>query len=186
MAMNPRVLIGVPCGETLHSRTAFSLFNLRGKATLEIQISADIAQNRNRLVERALHGDYTHLLFVDSDMFFAPDTLERMLAHDKDILGLACNRRKLPLESVVKPLKVEDENKPLPTKLFEAKSVGTGMLLIKTDVLKTLTHPIFDFQYRNGKRFGEDVLFCEKAREAGYQIWVDPTIPVNHIGTYLY
>lgn len=179
------ILIGVPCTDTIKSRTAFSLFNLRAEASLVMQIGADVAHNRNRLVTQALEG-YSHILFVDADMSFEPDTLKRMRKWDKDILGLAANRRKLPLESVVKPLD-GDITKPLPTELFEAESCGTGVMLIKTEVFKKLPAPWFDFSYDdNGERVGEDVGFCRLAREHGYKIWVDPSIPVRHIGEYLY
>lgn len=180
------ILIGVPCSETIKTRTAFSLFNLRGQATLIMQMGCDVAHNRNKLAQQAIDGSYSHLLFVDSDMSFNPDTLERMLAHDKDILGLAANRRKLPLESVVKPLNEAEVHGALPTTLFEAASVGTGMMLIKTDVFRKLDAPWFEFEYVDGERIGEDVSFCSKARDYGYQIWCDPVIPILHVGEYMY
>ena len=182
------ILIGVPCSETIKSRTAFSLFYLASSETLlVIQRGCEVAENRNKLAQRALDKGYSHLLFVDSDMAFEPDTLNRMLAHEKDILGLAANHRKLPLESVVKPLNESDLNQPLPTELFESQSVGTGVMLIKTEVFKKIPKPWFQFTYENGKRIeGEDVRFCRLAREQGYSIWVDPTIPVSHLGEYAY
>jgi GT2 family glycosyltransferase len=29
---------------------------------------------------------------------------------------------------------------------------------------------------------GEDFLFCDRAREAGFEVWVDPTIKLGHMG----
>jgi hypothetical protein len=185
------ILIGVPCTDTIKSRTAFSLYFLgqfhAHEAVLEMERGADLAQNRNKLVASALNRRATHILLVDSDMEFNHHTLSKMLAHDKDILGLAANRRKLPLESVVKPLNPSDVNGELPNGLFEAESCGTGVMLIKTDVFKKLPAPWFDFGYDDkGERVGEDVRFCRLAREHGYKIFVDPTIPVRHIGEYAY
>ena len=181
-----KVLVGVPASELIRTRTAFSLFNLRGEAILSMQIGCDVAHNRNKLAQQAIDKGYSHLLFVDSDMVFEPDTLKRMLAHNKDILGLACNHRRFPLESVVKPLDEADVNKALPKELFEAKSVGTGVMLIRTEVFTKIPEPWFKFVYVDGKRVGEDVNFCKKAREAGYEIWVDPTIPVKHLGEFAF
>lgn len=178
------IVIGIPCGETIKSHTALSLFNLKHHdAKLVMQRSADVAENRNRLAQTALDMQASHILFVDSDMSFHPDTLDRMLAHNKDILGLAANRKKLPLESVVKSFGEKGE---LPKELFEAKSCGTGLMLIKTEVFRNLEKPWFDFAYIEGERYSEDVLFCALARENGYQIWVDPTIGVGHCGEYVY
>lgn len=177
------ILIGVPCTDSVKTKTAFSLFHLASPdVRLMMQVGADVADNRNKLAAHA--RDYSHLLFVDSDMQFNGDTLHRMLSHDKDILGLAANRRKLPLESVCKPLN-GDITQPIPNELFEAESCGTGVMLIKSEVFTRLPIP-FEFTYENGERIGEDVNFCRKARAVGYQVWVDPTIPVRHVGEYCY
>lgn len=176
-----KILVGIPCGEDIRAKMAFSLLQLKGDHTVTMQIGCDVAHNRNKLVAQA--EDYDYLMMIDSDMKFNPDTLERMIAHDKDILGLACNHRQLPLESVVKPL-IEGQT-TLPTELFEAESVGTGVILIKTEVFNKIDAPWFEFTY-DGERIGEDVNFCRKARAAGYKIWVDPTIPVKHLGSYEY
>ncbi len=179
------ILLGVPCGDTIKSRTAFSLLTLKGDFVPAFEMGCDVADNRNKLAARSL--DFSHLLFIDSDMVIEPDTLMRMHARNVDILGLAANRRKLPLESVVKPLDTADIHQPLPTDLFKAESCGTGVMLIRTSVFKKMEAPWFEFSYDgNGKRIGEDVGFCLKARKAGYSIWVDPTIPVKHLGEYPY
>ena len=33
---------------------------------------------------------------------------------------------------------------------------------------------------------GEDFLFCDRARDAGFEVWVDPTIKLGHIGVMEY
>jgi hypothetical protein len=33
---------------------------------------------------------------------------------------------------------------------------------------------------------GEDYAFCERAHQAGYQVFADTTIRVDHLGTYRY
>jgi hypothetical protein len=187
-----KTLIGVPCGNEIKSRTAFSLFNLKGQADLVMQMGCDVADNRNKLAKLAIEKGYDHLLFIDSDMVVNPNTLSRMLALKKPIVGLAANHRRLPLESNVKPLD-GDITKPIPEEPFMAESVGTGVMLISRDVLKKLSEdgPVFEFSYMHDKdlwdtRIGEDVNFCGKARAFGYEIWVDPTIPVRHVGEYLY
>lgn len=184
------ILVGVPCTEYIKTRTTFALFNLALKEKdlkLTMQMSCDVAYNRNQIVEQALREGHSHLLFIDSDVSFEATALERLLKHDKDIVATAYNFRKLPLESVVMPLDSKDKNKALPVELFEAASAGTGVMLIKTEVFKKIDKPWFKFEYLDGERISsEDVRFCVLAREAGFKIWVDPTIPVNHVGEYLY
>ena len=33
---------------------------------------------------------------------------------------------------------------------------------------------------------GEDFLFCDRARELGYEVWIDPTIKLGHMGIHEY
>ena len=181
-----KVLIGMPAGEYIKTKTVFSLFHLAGPdVRLQMVMSCDVAENRNKLAQYAIDNNFSHIFFLDSDITFNGDALELLLKRDKDIIALAFNHRRLPLESVIAPL---DGNlgKPMPTDLFEAASCGTGGMLIRTLVFRDIPKPWFDFTYENGERVGEDVNFCRKARKAGYKIWVDPTIPVRHIGEYLY
>lgn len=180
-----KTLVGIPCGDSIKIETAFSLLNLKGDWTPMFQRSIDVAHNRNIICQSALDRGFSHLLFVDADVGFNSDALQRMLAHDKDIIGLAYNHRRLPLETVVRPLD-GDIGKPLPKELFECASVGTGTLLIKTSVLDKLGAPWFEFIYDEQGRVSEDVNFCRKARSGGYKIWIDPTIPIVHCGEYLY
>jgi len=45
---------------------------------------------------------------------------------------------------------------------------------------------IFDFAVKDNSYVGEDYLFCDRAREAGFQVWVDPTIKLGHMGVQEY
>jgi GT2 family glycosyltransferase len=52
------------------------------------------------------------------------------------------------------------------------------------EVFEKLEKPYFTLD--ESRPAMEDVVICEKAREAGYDIWCDPTIKIGHIGTYIY
>lgn len=180
-----KTLIGMPCGESIKSRTAFSLYYLEADE-LRMQRGCDVAENRNKLARHALDNGFTHILFVDSDMQFPPDTLKRLLTLDKDIVGIVAHHKKLPLESNVKPLTEEEAGKPFPTEPFQCGAIGTGIMLVKTTVFSELPEPWFYFSYKDGQRQGEDFNFCTNAREHGFEVWADPTIPIKHVGEYLY
>ena len=147
-----------------------------------LKISCDVVANRTALVQEAIDKGATHILFVDSDMQFPSDTLEKMLAHNKDIVGVEYNKRKFPLEPVF-----EQPNKS--DTLYETNVAGTGLMLIKLSIFEKITNdPWFTFG-RNAKgetTVGEDVWFCNVARDAGFQVWIDPTIKVFHLGEYGY
>ncbi len=70
--------------------------------------------------------------------------------------------------------------------------MGTGLLLIDlnvfTSTLRKLKEPWFLFgRNKEGEvAIGEDQWFCGTARDAGYKVWIDPTIRVGHIGEYTF
>jgi len=43
-------------------------------------------------------------------------------------------------------------------------------------------YSFFDFLVTPEGMIGEDFLFCDRAREAGFEVWVDPTIKLGHMG----
>ncbi len=192
--MPVKVLIGIPCRDSVDTKFAFSLFNLKRSVETEVvfEVAGDVARSRNLIAERAIKGGFTHVLFIDSDMKFNPDLLDKMLAHDKDIVGVMYHQRRLPLRNNLMPLnaeKAEGQSKTVDFQvtedLFEVAWVGTGIMLVKTDVFKALKAPLFTFVH-DGDYIGEDVYFCRKAREAGYKILVDATVENRHVGEFEY
>uniref|UniRef100_A0A6H1ZQ26 Putative glycosyltransferase n=1 Tax=viral metagenome TaxID=1070528 RepID=A0A6H1ZQ26_9ZZZZ len=135
---------------------------------------------RERLAQQALDGGFTHLLFVDSDMFFEPDALDRLIARDKDIVGADYNKKVLPPEGTVIGAEEGD--------FVKCEGIATGFLLIKTEVFKKLKHPWFFYEAdeQGNCITGDDMWFCKIAREAGYDIWCDKTIKVFHLGDFYF
>ena len=114
-----------------------------------------ITRARNYLVDEFLRTDYTHLLFIDSDIHYSPQDIIALIALDKDIIGgpypkksinwsnVAETARKHPnlepreLENlvgeyvfnVVKGTKQFQVSEPL-----QVMEIGTGHMLIKRQV----------------------------------------------------
>ena len=193
-----KVIIGVPVSDTdaMRALTAQSIGGaIIGAGGLVIDMilrrSCDIVSNRTWLVNEAIKNGGTHILFVDSDMIFPDDTIPRLLAHKKEIVGCQYNKREFPLVKVSKPLTKESE-----TELYEATHNGLGLTLIDLSIFKEQwTDP------RNGKKvpwflfgrdsqgalvMGEDVFFSMAARDMGFETWIDPTIRCLHVGEYLF
>ena len=161
-----------------------------------------IAENRNYSVVQAQKNKSDYLLFVDDDMTFPKDTLERLLAHDKEVVGVNSYSRCLPLSSTVGLMDEKGEYKhpdkypiferKIPEELFKCYFVGAGVLLIDTKVFEKIKKPYFEFTtYKSGEfkgmvKDGEDGTFCKKVKEAGMDVWCDPTIPISHLGEYEY
>lgn len=180
-----RISVGLPTYRTVSSKTLSCLLWLvqfeRHDFSFSVREQHSIPHNRNKIVEEGKQSDY--ILFVDSDMTFPEDTLKRLLAHDKDIVGIDSSYKELPLQSTVK-----HDYPELPKELCKVRAVGGGILLVKTSVFEKLNKPYFVMEHNEDGLIskGEDVYFCEKAKEAGYEIWCDPTIKIGHLGEYQY
>ncbi len=188
---NTRVIIALPCQNTVQARCAFSLVhavrNVDFDVDMIMRMGCDIIGSRVWLVKRAREMGGTHILFVDDDMFFAANKenpIEMLLAHDKDIVGVPYNFRQFPLKSTAVPL-----TDITPTdQLFKCKALGTGFLLIKLSVFDKIPEPWFQFgRAASGDLvYGEDAFFCQEAQKAGFDVWADPKVNVNHIGEFLF
>ena len=54
-------------------------FNKSIHITVDMMKSSLVTQGRNTLVSHFMSGDYTHLLFIDSDILFYPDSIFKMI-----------------------------------------------------------------------------------------------------------
>lgn len=185
--IKPKVIIAMACfGEYLKSKTAFSLLQaVKGDFDYEfiMRIGSDIASLRNGLVQEAKRIGGTHILFVDYDMFFPEKgTIQKLLDFNKDIVGVAYNKRKLPPESTAVPiLAIEGP-------LFKCNAIGAGLFLIKLSVFDSVPEPWFLFGYNKdgSMRFGEDTYFCQQAIKAGFDVWGTLEVHCKHLGEYQY
>ena len=151
------------------------------------------AENRNFTVAQAIKNNCSHILFSDDDMCYAEDALERLLSHDKDIIGALYSVRRQPPALVIEYKKDSgvnnDKEARSATNIFECEAIGTGLMLVKTEVFKKIQSPFFGYKwFENGMvKMSTDWFFCEKARKAGISIWADPLIKnVGHLGEFNY
>jgi hypothetical protein len=158
-----------------------------------------IFDQRNKLAEAALNEGADYILWIDADMRFPKQTIERLLAHDKDIVGVNATTRNYPVSPTAKHLECNFEaNELLPwlpvnskgkTGLEKVAAIGCGVMLCKAEVFKKTPQPWFWFHsLKSDKILGEDVHFCIAAHDAGFETWVDHGLSnaIGHIGQYTY
>ena len=183
---SPFVALGIPSGDFVHVDFAMSLAMLCMSPGAEVALlnsrSSLIPLGRNQCVGAAQIMKATHLLFLDTDMIFPADTLGRLLAHDKDIVGASYSKRLPPFY----PLTVTEENEHvfITSGLRRVKLMPTGCLLIRLSIFDALTKPYFNLVAEGDQLRGEDYYFCEKARAAGLTLWCDGdlSLQLGHIG----
>jgi hypothetical protein len=145
-----------------------------------------VANGRNLCVNGMFQMNADYILFIDSDMIFPSDTLNRLLMHKKDIVGGTYVRRGPPFDNLGASIPA-DQNKQ--SGLVEMTHIPTGMLLIKRKVFEQLKNPYFRYSVSEelGCNNGEDMEFCKTVRELGFQIFcdLDLSMELRHIYTYM-
>jgi hypothetical protein len=144
---------------------------------------------RNSIVKIALEKGFTHLLFLDTDMTFPPDTIKKLLSHNKDIVSGLYFERYAPYRPMLRKRMPDGDGYSLVDYtqggLVECDALGAGCLLIKTEVFEKIGKPWFEYRLtQKGIKetfLSEDIVFCERAREAGFEIHCDTSIRCGHL-----
>jgi len=153
----------------------------------EFTIGMVTDQARNKIVNSAIHNGCSHILFLDSDMTFPKDIISRLLKHDVDIVGgLYVNRHSPTTVCAFKKVKgnvYKNISSKDFTGLVEIDGIGTGALLIKTEIFDKLKKPYFRYGYDKelDKMITEDMVFCKLAKEKGYKIYCDTDVRCGHL-----
>ncbi len=193
-----RVAICVPSNDMVHADFAMCLaalaFSTRNPIALLNTKGSLVVTNRNTLVEQAAELGCEWLLFLDSDLLFPRDTIARLLAHGKDIVGATYCKRVPPYEVLGRTL--SGERLEAASGLVEVAGLPTGCLLVRRSVFDALRRPYFrtpahedgDVEGMPAHIEGEDYYFCRVAREAGFSVWldVDLTMQTGHIGQQIF
>lgn len=150
-----------------------------------------IHSQRQNLVLDAVTAGATHILFVDSDQTFPPDTVHQLACHDKLVVGANIVTKEIPARPCAYALDGSPcYTDPASSGLEEVAVCGTGLVLINTKIFGLIEPPIFLMPYDEEKRIylGEDVYFCNKLRKAGVRVYVDHDLSkkVGHIGMLEY
>lgn len=151
---------------------------------------------RNSVIYKTLEylPGATHVFFIDRDVVpdgdAVKDTIERLLAHDKDIVvGATPIYKGGPVWSVMKYDPDEEFDNifnpipyaELPDKLFRAHHFGGTTVLIKRHVLEKMEWPWYEDVFApTGLLLGQDLFFTAKAKRFGFELWCDPTIRCQH------
>ena len=168
---------------------AESLFRLERPCECDIHFQAgyDIAEMRNGLASRAVSGGYTHVLMLDLDMAYPPNTLSKLLEADKDIVGgFYLRRHQPPIPFYFKDTGVRYQVQPTwPTEIgvLSTAAIPGGGILIRSEVFQKIRPPHFTFGKKmpDGTGIGEDIYFSQRARDAGYTLWCHTGLIYGHL-----
>jgi hypothetical protein len=159
-----------------------------------------ITMARNALVHEFLKTDCTELLFIDADVIVTADDILRLMAQSSgmDITAGAYPRRAKDAKFFADVYYDDNDDLEFQGSLMRLKRAPTGFMLIQRHVIEQLiaAHPewmyekqpgeqmaaVFDFAIKDGKYVGEDYLFCDRATQMGFTVYIDVDISLPHVG----
>lgn len=172
---------------------SLALLKRAGDTIVGFEVGSLVYNARNNLARQAIKSEADFVLWLDSDMVFAPDLLQRMLkvCQDEhiDFLTGLCFRRKPPYTPCLFDRLEKVDNgasytalMSVPDGRFKVGGCGFAGVLMSTDVLLSVAAKFNGRMFDPMDGFGEDVSFCWRARQCGYDIWCDSEIELGHVG----
>ena len=186
---NLNLAIGIPCSFPTVPFGFFKHFTMMEKPdyVLVSATNGPIDTLRNDLVQSALSAGATKLIMLDTDMLYHPRTITSLLARNLPIVGALCFRRYPPFDSIMLRGDVNgympvDEWEP--DELVEVDATGAGCIMYDMSIFREMPFPWFKFRStEKGEGIGEDIGFCQDLKAAGYRIYVDTSVPCDHLTT---
>ena len=183
--------------------------------TIDMMKSSLVTQGRNTLVSHFLSDDYTHLLFIDSDILFYPNSIFKMIDKDVEVCSIpypmkVINWNKVfeknyDIPSMTKlqkhtsgnkfPVKIKDneDNVSFTDEMIELNYAPTGCLHQESMVdgkmtVKPNLYNFFDTHYdeKDKRYYGEDFAFSKLWRDIGGKCYALITEYITHVGEYQY
>jgi hypothetical protein len=199
-----------------------------------------VTRARNVLLAYFLNSDYTHFLFIDSDIEFQTEDVLKLYAHDKDVVvgaypkkGVAWDKIRSNLTDIANKDKemsnkdiasfgsdyainfkfISKEAKTIAVEngLIKLHDAGTGFMMIKREAILKMIKAYPEFKYNNDvniaddsmkehfyamfdtmidpidrRYLSEDYTFCRRWQDIGGDIWLDPSISLNHYGHFCF
>jgi len=154
---------------------------------------------RNNIAKTFLdRPDCDYLVWIDDDTTFdnLAEDIKKMIALDKDMVMAITSCKPVPhfpnvgkfteigksgtiVDSVSRHIYEFPLDEP-----FESDFGSFGLVCVKRKVFEAMKPPWFYFppnEINNGV-WGEDVTFCFNAKMHGFELWIDPTIKLGHLG----
>lgn len=182
------VLAGAPCSKNPVCDRFYDSFAgllLPDGSYRQRAVGGSIPTNLNKLVDCAIEAKVTHLFIVEDDSIFMPDTVMRLLAHDKPVVTGLCRARHAPFRSYVYKGVNEDglgwyTLTPDDKGLIQCSATGLGGILINMDVFTKLQRPYFHHYFTGDKEWGQDIVFGLSLVDAGIDVFCDTDVIIGH------
>lgn len=152
-----------------------------------------VQRARNDLFRLAALGDYSDMIFIDSDMEWSPEWVVSLLERKEDVVGGTARKKTDDQEIYVGKsdnLAIHENG------LIKCEALGTGFVKLSRRAFSALwdsSQPywnegregrmVCEVSIIDGNLYSEDVMIFVKLRKLGFDVWLDPNMTCGHIGT---
>ena len=196
-----KTLIAIPCREM--GRTDFwkdfICMRREGEVKIGTMQGTLLHDTRNSFAGEAISGKYDRVLWIDDDMRFYRDMMERMMDDmnsGMEYVSALAFKRVYPTSPVIYSAFTPIPEAPglyrpepmmdyPPESVFEIAASGFGCVMTSTALLKRVWDeygPPFTYH----ANLGEDLSFCWRVNQMGVKMYCDSRIKVGHIGTVVF
>jgi hypothetical protein len=163
-----------------------------------VSFDALIQRCRNDTLALALMQDCDDLIWIDTDIEWEPEWFYKLLDYPVDVVGGTYPKKGDTVEQYV--LNLGDNTGEIDGRgLMKVGGLGTGFLrfsraacqwlwdnsprYIEVDKGGLEKRWVFDVAIRDNDLISEDIWVCKRLiDEAGFDIYLDPTMTCNHVG----
>lgn len=200
-----KTLIAVPCMDVIEAEFVECLTRLIQRYPedqIEVRyLKASLVYDaRNQITRYAIQkGGFDYILWLDSDMTFEPDVLDRLMADiegEEDgkkkmaVTGLCFGRRPPFKPCIFSKLDVKQEGNVITPisenwydyprdSVFEVEACGFACVLMRMDALEAMG--IYGVPFFPIAGMGEDLTFCWRANKIDIRFWCDSRLKIGHI-----
>jgi hypothetical protein len=158
----------------LYVKSCLDLQNVMSKYGVETKFSflfneSLITRARNYLVDEFLRSGFTHLLFIDSDIHYAPQDIVALMALDKDVIGGPYPKKSINWSNVAQAARNNPNLEPKEleglvgeyvfnvvkgtqqfqvTEPLEVLEIGTGHMMVKRQVFEKMQESFPNIKYK--------------------------------------
>jgi hypothetical protein len=158
----------------LYVKSCLDLQNVMSKYGVETKFSflfneSLITRARNYLVDEFLRSGFTHLLFIDSDIHYAPQDIVALMALDKDVVGGPYPKKSINWSNVAQAARNNPNLEPKEleglvgeyvfnvvkgtqqfqvTEPLEVLEIGTGHMMVKRHVFEKMQESFPNIKYK--------------------------------------
>jgi hypothetical protein len=187
-----KVMIGIPTAEMARRADFYDYLNILVKPEGTIATSSHAqspAKGRNLIIQQALDNECTHVFFIDDDVALPPNTLNKLLEWDKDMISGLYFMRNYPHYPIAFDVAdevgkcthhfLQDEE----SGLLKVIATGLGCCLIKTEVFKAMEQQWIRLGQLESDQWCDDIDFFLRANKLGFELYCDLDMRIGHMAS---